>query len=329
MNSYHREYLWSQDSSRGFCDAMLKYGYFDNKEQIEEYTRNDRIETSKAVMQQIWMDAKRKTSKPELIRTTNEIVQIIRAFKADILFLGDDEAGNYIGNQFLDTKLPVVFWGFSGNPVKYGLVDTANRPGHNITGVYQSGYYLESLQLIKSVMPAVKTFAVLSDDSPSGRAHQKGIKFLALRGELPLKLVESVVTNDLQLWKKRALELQKNVDAFFVVQYSTLKDDKGNAVPDREVARWYLENITIPEAALGPFVKQGLLCAADDSGYRQGFEAVTLARDILTKGASPATYPTHAPKRGPLTVNTARARQLGITLTDRMGIEHYFDGVTP
>jgi ABC-type uncharacterized transport system substrate-binding protein len=325
VSSYHPDYLWSQETQKGFCAALLKYGYFDNQDQIAEYTKNDYVETSRAVIKKLWMDSKRKTSKAELTKITIEVTVTAREFRPDIIFLGDDEAGNYIGNQFLDTKTPVVFWGFNDNPVKYGLVDTAERPGHNVTGVYQSGYYRESLQLLKALVPKVKTFAILTDDSPSGRAHEKGIEYLARQGVLPVKLIETVATNNFELWKSRALELQKKVDAFFVAQYSTLKDEKGNNVPNLDVARWYIENIKIPETTLGFFVKHGLLCGADDSGYNQAFYAVAIAQDILTKGANPATYPTRAPKRGALMVNRERAKTLGITLGPDQGIEEYID----
>ena len=68
-----------------------------------------------------------------------------------------------------------------------------------------------------------------------------------------------------------------------------------------------------------------MLCGADDSGYKQGFEAVSVAHDILSKGANPATYPVRAPKRGVLIVNRQRAAMLGITLTPAMGIEEYVE----
>ncbi len=329
VSSYHPEHLWSQETNEGFCAALLKYGYFDNREQIAAYQANGTVETSRAVIKKLWMDSKRKATKAELTKTTLTVAVSVRGFRPDIIFLGDDEAGNYIGNQFLDTKIPIVFWGFNNNPVKYGLVDTAERPGHNVTGVYQSGYYRESLQFLKKLAPNITTFAILTDDSPSGRAHQKGIEFLSRQGILPVKLIESVATNDFERWKSGALKLQKKVGAFFVTEYSSLKDDKGNTVSNGDVARWYRENIRIPEATLGVFVKQGLLCAVDDSGYSQAFEAVSIGRDILEKGANPSTYPTRTPKHGALMVNVRRARALGIELTEKMGIEEYVEGDTP
>lgn len=326
VSSYHREYLWSQETNQGLCDALLKFGYFDNKTQAEEYTRTDYIETSGVIVKKLWMDAKRKKSREEKVASTSRITKVVREFGPDLIFLGDDDAAEYIGNQFLDTKTPIVFWGVNNTPVKYGLVDRKERPGHNVTGIYQPGYYTESLELLRKIVPQVKTFAVLTDDSTAGRSHYKAIEYLAQQGLLPLTLKETVITGDYELFKSRALELQSNVNAFFIAQYSSLRDKDGNNVSAYEVAEWYLKNIKIPETAeQGQFVRQGMLCGADDSGYNQGLEAGAVAHDILNKGAGPAAYPVRAPRRGVLIANKQRAAMLGISLAPVMGIEEYVD----
>ncbi len=329
-SSYHREYDWSQETNKGFCDAMVKAGYFDNRKQAAEYTKNDQVESSKVVIKKMWMDTKRKKSKAEKLEATARIDRAIKDFQPDLLFLGDDDAAEYIGNQFLDTNIIIVFWGVNNTPVKYGLVDSLEQPGHNVTGIYQPGYYQESLELLKKIAPSAKTFAVLTDDSTAGRSHYKAIEYLARQGMLPLTLKETVITGDYELFKARALKLQNSVDAFFVAQYSSLRDKDGNPVNTREVAQWYVKNVHIPETAeQGQFVRQGLLCGADDSGYNQGFDAVMMAHDILAKGADPATYPPRAPKRGALMANKDRARRLGITLSGNIGIEEYVAAERP
>ena len=326
VSSYHREYLWSQETNSGFCDAMRKVGYFDSTEQADEYTRNDYVETPKVIVKKLWMDAKRKKSREEKLLSTAEVTRIIKEFKPTLIFLGDDDAAQYVGNQFLDTGIPMVFWGINNTPVKYGLVDSVERPGHNATGVYQPGYYRESLLLLKKIFPAAKTFAVLSDDTTAGRSHYKAIEYLAQQKSLPMTLVETVITGDYEQFKSRVLELQTKVDAFFVAQYSSLQDKTGRYVTAYEVASWYLTHVNIPETAeQGQFVRQGMLCGADDSGYNQGYEAVVIAADILSKGLNPATYPVRVPKRGALMVNRERAKMLGIRLTPRMGIEEYIE----
>ena len=141
---------------------------------------------------------------------------------------------------------------------------------------------------------------------------------------LPLELVEAVSTDDYELWKKNALELQKSVDAFFIAQYSSLRDKNGKYVPTEKVTEWYLNHIKIPEAAVqGQFVKQGMLCSADDSGYNQGFEAAVMAHDILANGVNPAHYSPRAPKRGPLMVNRQRLKCLGLNFRKKWVSKNY------
>lgn len=325
VSSYHREYRWSAETNEGLCAALLKFGYFDSREQAAEYTKNDAVETSKMVLKKLWLDAKRKGGKNELAAATVAITKQINGFKPDLILLGDDDAVEYVGSRFLDTAIPVVFWGVNNTPVKYGLVDSEAKPGHNVTGVYQLGYKIESLRLLKAVVPGIKTFAILSDDTSAGRNHVKALDYLDRQGELPMKLIASVSTDYFEQFKNKALELQGKVDAFYVAQYSGLKDKAGHYVTTTEVARWYLTHIRIPETTQGQFVKDGMLCAAYDAGYNQGFEAAAIAHDILSKGANPATYPPRVPGRGPLMVNRQRARMLGLTLTPAMGIEEYFE----
>ncbi|MBU0730556.1 MAG: hypothetical protein KKE17_15320 [Proteobacteria bacterium] len=326
VSSYHREYLWSQETNEGLCAGFLNFGYFDNKEQISKFTSDDIIETSAAIIKKLWMDTKRNKTKDEQARITVEFTNMAKEFQPDLIMLGDDNAAQYIGAQFLDSRIPIVFWGVNNTPVKYGLVDSLEKPGHNVTGIYQTGYYKEGLEFLKKIKPQAKKFAILADNTSSGRSHLKKIEYFAHRGELPLELVETVDVGDFEIWKKKALDLQNKVDAFFLAQYTGLKDGSGNHVSAGEVTQWYLANIKIPEVAVqGQFVKQGMLCAADDGGYNQGYEAVVMAHDILAKGADPAMFPPRTPKRGALMINKQRAKALGITLTDKMGIEEFIE----
>lgn len=77
---------------------MLKFGYLDNPSQADEYTKHDYIESSTAIIKKVWMDTKRKSSKTEIEAAAMRITEDIKAFKPDLLLLGDDNAANYIGN---------------------------------------------------------------------------------------------------------------------------------------------------------------------------------------------------------------------------------------
>ena len=326
VSSYHREYLWSQDTNKGVCDALIDFKFVDNEKQIEEYTNNDYLETDKVVIKKAWMDTKRKNQKNEIAVSTARITQEINEFKPDLILLGDDNAANYIGSQFIDTNIAVVFWGIDGIPLKYGLIDSLEHPGHNVTGVYQSGYLKECEEYLKKLVPDVKTFAVLSDDSETGRAKTKALEKLAREGSLPLKLIETVLTNSFSEWQSGALRLQDKVDAFFVVNHNTLKDDKGNPVDQLKAGAWYLNNIKKPDCSPEKqFAQEGILIVVDDSGFKQGYEAVRMAHMILHEKKDPATIPVSTPTRGAIIVNRQRAQMLGINLSRKGFIEEYID----
>ncbi len=313
VSSYHREYLWSQDTNRGVTAALIEFGYLDDQGQADAFTRDDMVESSRAVARKMWMDTKRKTTKADINAAVGRVLQAAEEFKPDVILLGDDNAANYVGNQFIDTETPVVFWGVNGVPLKYGLLDSLEKPGHNVTGVYQAGYLMEGVQFLKKLLPDVKTMGVLSDDSPTGRSKAKELTLMMEKGALPIAVTEVVITGSEAEWKAKALELDKKVDAFFIVNHNTLKDAAGKAVDPMRVGSWFLNTIRKPSVAHErQFVTEGFLCAVDDSGFKQGFEAVRIADRILAKGEKPEAISVYAPSRGKFLVNRVRAEMLGL-----------------
>jgi len=326
VSSYHKEYLWSQDTHAGVCAALLDFNFLDNEKQVKEYTENDYVESSKTVIKKVWMDTKRKNSMKEIAAASASILKEAKKFKPDIILLGDDNAANYIGNLYIDTKIPVVFWGINGLPLKYGLIDSIEKPGHNVTGIYQAGYLKENVEYLKKLVPGIQTFAILSDDSPTGRSKAKELEQLASEGKLAIKLVETVVTNSLSEWKSKALRVQKKVDAFFMLNHNTIKDEHGNPVEQLKIGAWYLRNIKKPDCAHEKqFATEGVLLVVDDSGFKQGYEALKIAYQILEKGKNPANIAVHPPDRGPVIVNRQRAHMLGIDISGKAFIEEFVD----
>lgn len=318
VDSYHKEYLWSASTQQGLVEAMLRYGYLDDAEQGRAFTRDDRIESSRVVIRKAWMDTKRQNRFEQMAQATARIMAEIARFRPDLVMLGDDNAANFIGQQLLGTETPVVFWGINGLPLKYGLVDSMDTPGHNVTGVWQAGYFKESLVLLKHLVPGARTFAILACDSESTRPHIKRIQLQAQQGELPLRLAGTVQTNSFERFKAEALRLAGVVDAFFVLNHDTMVDERGDHVDMMTVGRWYLETIRLPEASHeDQFVLEGMLLTANDSGYNQSFSAFEMAYDILEMGLNPGRMRTRTPPRGPHLVNRQRAQALGISIEDK------------
>jgi len=319
VSSYDRDYLWSRSTQGGVNAAMLKFGYLDSEGQARTLAKTDTVESARVVIRKAWMDTKRFNSSLHMANATSRIMADIRKFAPDLVMLGDDNAANFIGNQLLDSKIPVVFWGINGLPLRYGLIDKLEAPGRNVTGVWQSGYHKESLDLLKQLVPNARTFGILACDSESSRPNVKMIEELDRRGVLPLKLVDKVVTNSFEEFKKRGLEMSRRVDALFVLNHDTLRDKAGNHVDMLTAGRWYLNNIKIPEASHeDQFVLEGMLLTANDSGFNQGYLAFEMAHGILEQGLNPARMAVRTPERGPYLVNRNRARSLGIRLEESM-----------
>jgi ABC-type uncharacterized transport system substrate-binding protein len=141
-----------------------------------------------------------------------------------------------------------------------------------------------------------------------------------------VEIVGTVVTNKLEEFEQKTLELAKKADSIFLFNHNTLVDKTGKAMDQLEVGAWYLRNVKKPDCGHEKqFAEEGVLATADDSGLKQGYEAMKIAHDILANGTDPAAIPVRAPERGPLIANRERAAMLGIKLTDGMGIEEYVD----
>lgn len=313
VSSYHKEYAWTRLTNQGLVKALIEFGYLDDAAQGEAYTRDDFIDNGRVAVKKLWMDTKRRNSRSQIADTLRGIIAEIDRFAPQIILVGDDNAANYVGNHYIDGEVPVVFWGVNGTPLKYGLLDSVERPGHNVTGVYQSGYHLEAVVALKRLLPDIQRMALLADNTPTGRSNAKRVKRFGDEGSLPLELVEVVITNSYSEWQARALALQERVDAFFITTHNALLDDDGKHVPAKVARAWYLENIRKPEAtAARHYVDNGFFSVVDDSAVAQGYEAMKMAHQILREGADPATLSPIAPAMGPFLVNRQRARQLGL-----------------
>ena len=207
----------------------------------------------------------------------------------------------------------MVFWGVNGSPPKYGLLDSIEIPGHNVTGVYQADYLKESITFLKGLLPEIYKVGVLSDDSLTGRTKVKEINQMSRSGEMPIKIVKTVLTNSYKTWKSEALAMQDKVDAFFVLNHNTLKDAQGRPLDQMEVGAWYLRHIKKPDISYERhFVVEGMLSGVGDSGVKQGYEAMKIAHRILHGGEDPAKISVYAPERGNFVINRERAQMLGI-----------------
>ncbi len=312
ISSYHPEFLWTSETNEGVLKALREHKYLNSDKEEHEYTKNNYLKTEKVILRKWWMDSKRKSSLSEIQKEVTRIIADLKDFAPDIVLTGDDNATNYLGNYYIDSKTPLVFWGVNGNPMKYGLLDSLALPGRNITGVYQADYLKECTYFLKSLLPEVQNIAIVSDDSVSSRAKVKKLKRLGYSKQLPVEIKSTIVTNKVDNWKKEVITASKEVDAFFMLNHNTLKDKDGKPIDNMDIGAWYLKNIRKPEISYEQhFIVEGMLAAVSDSGVKQGYEAMKIAIRIL-EGENPGTIPVTAPQRGDYVVNKERAKMLGV-----------------
>lgn len=324
VNSFHQGNLWEDDTLQGLISGLKQHGYITGAskhegEFLENLQKTGFAQTPQTLIKMAWMDAQRNSSPSQLALNTRAILAQLHGFSPDLVFLGDNVAINYIGNALIDSNIPVVFWGLNGLPLKYGLVETIDNPERNITGVWQIGFHVEAVKLLKRLVPEAETFGIIADDSVTARTNVKQLRAMAAENQLALTLKGVVQTQSFQDYKTQTLALAETVDAFYILHNASLKDTLNTPVDSLTVTRWYLENIHLPEVSNeGQFVRQGMLAAVDESGYEQARMAVDIAHDILDQDANPGRIRVKSATSAQVHINQHRAAKLNIELTRDM-----------
>jgi ABC-type uncharacterized transport system substrate-binding protein len=282
--SYHPEYAWVIDETRGVDDVLSDRGV-----EIEKF----------------YLDTKRNTSAEWMENVAEEAVQEIEDFKPDLVIVFDDNACELVAKEYIGEDLPFVFCGMNGEPEDYGF------PAKNITGVIERHHLEATIELLRQLKPDVETLAIISDDSPTSKAFIAGIKEVTPS----IEISEYYTTNDFDAWKAKVEELQTSVDAIGIYVYHTIKEEGGEiSLPPEEVLGWTLENNSLPDFAFSDFtVRDGVLCGVTESGYEQGKAASEIAVRILN-GETPENIPVECPEEGTKMVNETRANELNIEI---------------
>ena len=260
------------------------------------------------------MDVLVKSSKEQMKSEAARILKDIAAKKPDLIMTTDDDAFKFVGLEITD--IPIVFCGVNGIPNAYlvsPLLDSIEKPGHNVTGVYQTTYFVQSLEFVQQLSPDAKSFAVLTDETTTSYALMKDLQ--TQKASLPLEMKDILVSKEFSDWQTNVREWQNSVDAIFVLSANSVHDGAGNVMAQDDVVKWIAENSSLPDTA--PWALQvaaGILVSASDSGELQGVHSAFLATEILN-GADPGNLPIVTPPNGVPVLNGTRAEKLPIELS--------------
>jgi len=284
--SYHSPWRWTDGQFDGFKEALTG------------------LDVEYKVFQ---MDTKRNSSEEAKNKAGAAARALVESWKPDLVYTSDDDAQIYFARHYVGSRILFVFSGVNEDPAKYGFSGSPN-----ITGVLEQEHFVESVRLLKEIVPNVKRIAVIVDGDPMWIPVLRRMKEKA--AQLPdVEFFDWDVIRTFKEYQDRIKSYQKRADAVALIGIFTFKDEAGKNVPYQTVLQWTAENSRLPDFSFwSDRVHYGTLCAVNVSEREQGLAAGRMARSILAEGKSPSSIPMSPTTKGIPVVSLARAKTLGI-----------------
>jgi len=208
--------------------------------------------------------------------------------------------------------IPIVF-AVGVDPIKFGLVESLNRPAGNLTGLTQLNVEIEAkqVQLLHDLAPSATTIAFLinpsspayseaATESAQGAARVLGVRLLVLNASTPSDIETAFVT----LAKERVRLLLVSGDSFLVAQRDQLV---GLAAQHVVPTLYHRREFTAVGGLMsyGPSLPEAYYVVGDFTGR-------------ILNGKKPADMPVHQSTKFELVLNLKTAKALGLTIPQSM-----------
>jgi putative ABC transport system substrate-binding protein len=205
------------------------------------------------------------------------------------------------------STIPVVF-GYSGDPVEGGLVETLARPGGNLTGITFLTLELvgKRVELIKEMLPRARRIAAVANPQHAGDKAERRVSEHAAAG-LGLQLEYFEARNGEELGGALAAIEKSRSDAvmLFPVQF---------VVSNRErIAAWSLRSRIPAVSGWAQFAEGGNLMTYGPD-LAASFRRLAAYVERILKGARPADLAVEQPTVVELVVNRKTAKAIGIAV---------------
>jgi len=305
--SYEKNHICGGPQEEGIIKGLNKTGWFEGMNlEIKRY----------------YMDTKRKNTTSEAMKKeANIIFRQIKEFKPEVLVVVDDNAFREVALPLAgDKDLSVVFSGMNGQPETYNakkhFMDKREKPGGNITGVYEKLYLVRSIIVMQSAIPSLKGKKIvgITDYSSTGDG-------LTTQFEIELKSKPKNINWEhkrVKDWQEytsliKKLNDDEEIGAIYPVA-QTLKVSDTVTYTEPEIFKWTMENSRKPEMALNYFfAKIGLFGGAAVDFKAMGFLAGKKAGQILN-GEKPGDLSIEDAPDYAIVFNLKRAKELGIDI---------------
>jgi putative ABC transport system substrate-binding protein len=206
------------------------------------------------------------------------------------------------------TTIPIVFVSDS-DPVKIGLVASLNRPGGNVTGIYQltAGLEAKRIGLLHELVPGATTIAVLVNPNyPDAEAQIKEVQGAALTLGLQLQILKASSEGDFDMAFTTIIE--QRAGGLLIASDPFLFSRRGQLVT--LAARHAVPTIYQfrESAVIGGLMSYGTRIA--DSYHQVG-----VYTGLILKGAQPMDLPVVQSTNFEFVINLKTAKSLGMTIS--------------
>ncbi|NUW66743.1 ABC transporter substrate-binding protein [Vibrio coralliilyticus] len=201
-------------------------------------------------------------------------------------------------------SIPVVFTAVT-DPVGAKLVKSMKKPGKNVTGLSDLSPVSQHIELIKEIMPDVKSIGVVFNP---GEANAVTLVEL---------LKESAKAQGIEVVEATAL---KSADVQSATQAIAEKSDVIYAPTDNTIASAIEGMIVAANQAKTPvlggatsYVEKGAIASLGFDYYQVGVQTADYVAAIL-EGSAPGSLDVKVAKGSDLVVNATAAKKLGVTI---------------
>jgi len=209
--------------------------------------------------------------------------------------------------QRASSTVPVVFT-IGGDPVRFGLVNSLNRPGGNVTGILfnQNVLRAKRVELLREIAPNTSRVALLMNPTnPNVKVEEADAE--AGAKELGLETVTLLAANAQEMDAALEQLLNAKVDAFITATDPILLDRREQIVS-------FANRHKLPVIGfVRQFATAGALSSYGPSiswMYRQAGEYI----GKILKGSKPAEMPVLQPTEFELVINLKTAKTIGLTI---------------
>lgn len=238
---------------------------------------------------------------------THTIASKFAADKKDLILAIATPSAQALANQIKD--VPIVVTAVT-DPADAGLVDSNEKPGANITGTSDLNPVKEQVELLKLLVPDVKTVGIMYASSEANSVLQGKLVADELdKHQIKHELYTVAHSNDLQSVIESSVG---KVDAWYIPTDNMFASSMGIV---RQVATAANMPVIIGEENM---MNEGAHATVALDYYKLGQMTADMAIDILENGTDPASMPIQYQEDPIVYINDDFAAEIGLEIPDEV-----------